>query len=80
MEVIADKNKYQELCKRLGYSLYFLSFDDKYRLYQKSNKHSTPELFSLDYNTTLEELRNAIWFNIDPENCYKIKDLILECV
>ena len=49
-------------------------------LYQKANKRSTPELFSLDYDTTLEELRSAIWFNIAPEDCSKIKDLILECI
>lgn len=80
MEVIADSKNYQKISEQLGYKPFYFTFDDKYMLYQKANKRSTPELFSLDYNTTLEELRSAIWFNIAPEDCSKIKDLILECI
>ena len=68
-----------EVINRLGYTPIIYSFDDMYEKFKRKAKKpglATQEYFSLDYNSTLEDLRNCYWLEIPSIS--KIKDLVIE--
>lgn len=74
--IINDPSK---IINKLGYTPIFYSFNDIYEEFKRKAKKpglATEEYFSLDYNSTLEDLRTYYWINIP--NISKIKDLVIE--
>ena len=70
---------YDKVIKKLGYTPIIYSFDDMYEKFKRKAKKpglATQEYFSLDYNSTLEDLRTYYW--IDVSDISKIKDLVIE--
>ena len=76
-----ENNIQNKLSKLLGYSPTIYTFEDIFSKYKNSTKKkylATEEIFSLDYNTTLFDLKRSIWVSINNEDLSKIKDKILE--
>ena len=76
-----ENNIQNKLSKLLGYSPIIYTFEDIFYKYKNSTKKkylATEEIFSLDYNTTLFDLKRSIWVSINNEDLSKIKDKILE--
>ena len=76
-----ENNIQNKLSKLLGYSPIIYTFEDIFSKYKNSTKKkylATEEIFSLDYDTTLFDLKRSIWISINDEDLSKIKDKILE--
>ena len=76
-----ENNIQNKLSKLLGYSPIIYTFEDIFSKYKNSTKKkylATEEIFSLDYDTTLFDLKRSIWVLINDEDISKIKDKILE--
>lgn len=76
-----ENNIQNKLSKLLGYSPTIYTFEDIFSKYKNSTKKkylATEEIFSLDYDTTLSDLKKSIWISINNEDISKIKDKILE--
>ena len=76
-----ENNIQNKLSKLLGYSPTIYTFEDIFSKYKNSTKKkylATEEIFSLDYDTTLSDLKKSIWVSINEEDISKIKDKILE--
>lgn len=76
-----ENNIQNKLSKLLGYSPTIYTFEDIFSKYKNSTKKkylATEEIFSLDYDTTLSDLKKSIWVSINNEDISKIKDKILE--
>lgn len=76
-----ENNIQNKLSKLLGYSPTIYTFEDIFSKYKNSTKKkylATEEIFSLDYDTTLFDLKRSIWVSINDEDLSKIKDKILE--
>ena len=76
-----ENNIQNKLSKLLGYSPIIYTFEDIFSKYTNSTKKqylATEEIFSLDYDTTLFDLKRSIWVSINDEDLSKIKDKILE--
>lgn len=76
-----ENNIQNKLSKLLGYSPIIYTFEDIFSKYKNSTKKkylATEEVFSLDYDTTLFDLKRSIWVSINDEDLSKIKDKILE--
>ena len=76
-----ENNIQNKLSKLLGYSPIIYTFEDIFPKYKTSTKKkylATEEIFSLDYDTTLFDLKRSIWVSINNEDLSKIKDKILE--
>ena len=76
-----ENNIQNKLSKLLGYSPTIYTFEDIFSKYKNSTKKkylATEEIFSLDYDTTLFDLKRSIWVSINNEDLSKIKDKILE--
>ena len=76
-----ENNIQNKLSKLLGYSPIIYTFEDIFSKYKNSTKKkylATEEIFSLDYDTTLFDLKRSIWVSINDEDLSKINDKILE--
>ena len=81
MQIIVEyEDKIQNtLEKLLGYSPSIFTFEEVYSKYRNSFKNSkkyltSEEMFSLSYDSTLSDLRKAVWITIDSENLPIIKE------
>ena len=71
-----ENNIQNKLSKLLGYSPTIYTFEDIFSKYKNSTKKkylATEEIFSLDYDTTLSDLKKSIWISINNEDISKIR-------
>ena len=71
-----ENNIQNKLSKLLGYSPTIYTFEDMFSKYKNSTKKkylATEEIFSLDYDTTLSDLKKSIWISINNEDISKIR-------
>ena len=71
-----ENNIQNKLSKLLGYSPIIYTFEDIFSKYKNSTKKkylATEEIFSLDYDTTLSDLKKSIWISINNEDISKIR-------
>ena len=65
-----ENNIQNKLSKLLGYSPIIYTFEDIFSKYKNSTKKkylATEEIFSLDYDTTLFDLKRSIWVSINDD-------------
>lgn len=81
MQVIVEYNDevVNNITLSLGYVPVIFTFSEMFDKYKKTLKKSkrnfaTEEIFSLDYDTPLYDLKRSIWINVDKEDLQKLKD------